>query len=247
MANLTLEILSAFFLGILLSFAWLSFYLRKDPRPEPKKEILIVFLLGAFFTIPAIILEIVWLKTGLSPENSLLTIIVLAAIEEASKFSAAGLWVPKTKYFDEETDPFLYLITAAMGFAMIENIFILISEIYSVKTFSILLYALTGTSILRFLGATFLHSLSSGVLGFFWAYAIIKERKSLLLLGFILATSLHSLFNLAIIFFKESKNSSFPILSFFGNRTFLTFTSLFIISGLLVIGYLYKKLRSKNY
>ena len=247
MANLTLEALIAFTLGVLPSFAWLSFYLRKDPRPEPKRAILTVFLLGAMFTILAIALEIIWLRLGISPERGLLTLVALAAIEEASKFSAASFWVPKTKYFDEKTDPFLYLITAAMGFAMVENILILASEIFSVKTFSILLYALTGMSVLRFLGATFLHSLSSGILGFFWAYAIIKERKALLFLGFILATGLHSLFNLAIILLKESRGFSAPAFSLFGNKMFFTFTFCFIILGLIVISYLYKKLRYKNY
>ncbi|MCX6758594.1 MAG: PrsW family glutamic-type intramembrane protease [Candidatus Nealsonbacteria bacterium] len=74
--------------GFFPSIAWLLFYLKADVHPEPKKEILAVFLFGALATIPAIILEVVLVdlfnKLPLSPLATaiLVNVIGVALIEE---------------------------------------------------------------------------------------------------------------------------------------------------------------------
>ncbi len=243
MDSLVLERIIAFVLGILPIIVWLAFYLEEDPKPEPSKPIAIVFLLGIVFTIPAAASQIGYSKIidflkafvgelKIFAQNGVLALAVFAFIEELSKFVAADFWVSKTKYFDEETDPFIYLITAALGFALVENILIFTSETFlksaGVNVFSVL----TGASILRFLGANFLHTLSSGTLGFFWALAILKRNKWYLFWGFVLATGLHTIFNFAII------NMSTSIYNFIIG---------FLVIGLIFVSIIYKRLQLKNY
>ena len=228
MVNFLLETILALTLGILPSLFWLNFYLKKDPRPEPKKAILTVFLLGAFFTIPAASLELFYLK--FFNGTTLIALVVFAFIEEAAKFLATEFWVPYTRFFDEKTDPFFYMITAAMGFALVENILTLFSNLTG--SHELVFFPIITTGLFRFLGATFLHSLASGILGFFWAYAILRERESILVFGFFAAVLLHSLFNFAIISMKAR---------------FFDFIFAFLILGLVAIGLLYKKLVYKNY
>ena len=71
-------------LGLLPSFAWLNFFLKEDTHPEPKKLILQTFLLGAFLTVPALIIQ-------LSLKNSLahyffLSIFIFGGSEELINF-----------------------------------------------------------------------------------------------------------------------------------------------------------------
>ena len=46
------------FFGVLPSLVWLSYYLRKDSHPEPKRMILKVFLLGFLITLPVFLVQI---------------------------------------------------------------------------------------------------------------------------------------------------------------------------------------------
>ncbi len=243
MDSLTLERVIAFILGIIPIIIWLTFYLEEDPKPEPSKSIAIVFLLGIVFTVPAAIAQIGYdkvidfLKTfsgnlKMFSQDSLFVLIVFAAIEELSKFVAADFWVSKTKYFDEETDPFIYLVTAALGFALVENVLIFTSETFLKSNGANIFPYLFGASMLRFLGANFLHTFSSGTLGFFWALSILKRNKWYLFWGFILATGLHTIFNFAIM--NVGKN-------------IYDFIIIFLIIGLMAISIAYKKLKIKNY
>ena len=85
----------------------------------------------------------------------------------------------------------LYLIISALGFAATENLLniFLIPNITLKLAFS--------QAIVRFLSATFLHALSSGVLGYFIACSLFnfKRRRFILTSGFLLAVALHSFYN----------------------------------------------------
>ncbi len=243
MDSIILTRIIAFILGIIPIIIWLVFYLEEDPQPEPTKPIIIVFLLGIIFTVPAAASQLSLNKiidffksflgnSEILSQNSFIVLASFAFIEELSKFVAADFWVSKTKYFDEETDPLIYLVTAALGFALVENILIFTSESFLNSSGTNVFSLLTSASILRFLGANFLHTLSSGALGFFWAFSILKRNKWYLFWGFIFAVGLHTIFNFAIINIgKEIYN----------------FIILFLIIGLTFISILYKRLELKNY
>ena len=104
--------------------------------------------------------------------------------------------VYKDKALDEPVDVMLYMIIAALGFAAFENILILFGLGASSPISSIL--ALT---LVRLVGATFLHALASGTFGYFLARSFFDTKKKYLYVavGLFVATLLHGLFNFYIL------------------------------------------------
>jgi len=184
-------------LGLLPAFAWLVFYLEEDPHPEPKRLIFQTFLAGGISTFIVYGTQTVfsdWATTRGIAEYTLFSFIGLAAIEEFFKFGAAWLVINKNReYFDEPVDAMIYLIVASLGFAAVENI--------AAATNAGELALKTTT--LRFIGATLLHTLSSGLLGYYWAMSIIKKKIGLFFGGLVLATMLHTAFNYLILSYEE--------------------------------------------
>jgi len=183
-------------IGLLPGFAWLIFYLEEDPHPEPKKLILETFVAGAISTF--IVLGFQTLFNNVADgygivQYSFLSFLALSAIEEFFKFGAARVVVGEHQNeFDEPVDAMIYIIVAALGFATVENI----AAASNAADVAI------ETTTLRFIGATLLHTLSSGLLGYFWARSLLEKKQSILLVGFALATVLHAIFNYLIIRFE---------------------------------------------
>ncbi len=150
-----------------------------------------VFLAGAFATIPAFYFQ-VFSKEAINifgfEDYGFVFLVVSAAIEEILKFLAAYLIVKKSRFFDEPIDAMIYMVVSALGFAMVENI----ASVFGANDLSDAI----GITILRFVGATLLHALSSGLLGYYWA-------KSKIFRGIIYSTVLHGIFNYLIITFEE--------------------------------------------
>lgn len=183
--------------GLLPSFIWLLFYLRKDSHPESNKMVWKIFFLGALSGGAAIILEKVFQEgLGFLAMSAFSAPVFLAGgfIEEAVKFAAVkiGLW--KTSEPDEPIDIALFMIISALGFAALENVLVLTSlqtDITSLKALEVMVW--------RFLSATFLHGLCSGAIGYFWALSLIKKRKPYFWLGFLGIASLHGFYNWSIM------------------------------------------------
>ncbi len=184
----------AFIGGIIPSLLWLWFWLNEEERPEPAGFLTIVFIMGMLavvFVLPAeqLIQKYVTSYGG--------DIILWAAVEEIMKYLAAVVILYNTNYTDEPIDWPIYLITAALGFAALENALYLLHPLSISETTVGLL-----TGQLRFLGSTLLHTISSGIIGLSIAmsYYMGAFKKVLyLILGFILAISLHSAFNFFIM------------------------------------------------
>ena len=199
--------------GTLPSFIWLLFYLRKDSHPESNGLVLRVFLCGIIMAAPAIFTELGFkeLLEGLKPSTLytiLNTFIAIALVEELAKYYAVRIRVLKNEELDEPLDAMLYMIIAALGFAAAENTLILFSLGPDLVFGKILV-----VSILRFWGATFLHALTSGVIGYFLALSFYetKKRNRILILGIILATLLHGLYNFSIMELQGSWTFLIPI------------------------------------
>lgn len=193
-------------LALLPSLIWLAFYLRKDKHPEPNGMIIKIFLFGALAVPLAAILE-QGLFTGLEKLNLIqkigLLIISFALIEEALKYLVVRFGILKSPAFDEPVDAMIYLIIGALGFAAVENIYLL-TQAYPAEMpiVSVLEFITT-----RFLGATFLHALASAILGYFLATSLLitsSIRKILVWIGLLTATVLHSIFNYIIILSSQS-------------------------------------------
>ena len=194
-------IIWAFFGGILPALLWLWFWLKEDARnPEPKKLIAMAFLFGMMAVPLALYLESVtrsFLATGFW------LLAAWAAIEELLKYGAAHFvafrktCIDKSRCIDESIDPAIYLITAALGFAAVENTLFLLTPF---SQGNLLTGLLTGN--LRFIGAMVLHVAASATIGIaiglaFYKSAIVK--KIYLLVGIFTAILLHTLFNVFII------------------------------------------------
>jgi len=188
--------------GVLPSIIWLLFYLRKDVHPEPKLQVLKIFFYGMLIALPAVFLERglfeEFKKIPLSPffRTLLNTFVGVALIEEVLKYLVVKEKVLNDPEFDEPIDAILYMMIAALGFAASENILIL----FQLRSF--LFSQALSVLALRFLGATFLHALSSGTVGFWLALSFLDHRREKLrlpILGLGMATLLHGLFNFSII------------------------------------------------
>ena len=183
---------------------WLMFYLREDRHPEPKLLLLLTFIGGMISVVIAIVGECAFAQVanGGSCENGMdyaaknvfTLFLAIACIEEYVKYLVVKLLVLKRKDFDEPVDAMIYMITAALGFAAVENALFIFPLFHQ----SLLLGLEITTN--RFLGANLLHALSSAIVGFFLARAWFSPRRPhFIALGIIIASFLHAMFNYLIL------------------------------------------------
>ncbi|MGB7957503.1 MAG: PrsW family glutamic-type intramembrane protease [Minisyncoccia bacterium] len=192
-------------LGLLPGFAWLVFYVEEEEtHPEPRQLILFAFVAGMAAGLVAVLLENLLAGAGAGVgvgELSLAALTAFALIEEAVKFGAAYLAIGKSRLARNPVDLMIYLIVAALGFATLENIGALVSLWLNTHaaTGSIATGLLEALS-LRFVGATLLHSLTSGVVGYYWALGMLRKSVTRhLIVGIAIASVLHLFFNLLIL------------------------------------------------
>lgn len=185
----------AFLGGIIPSLLWLWFWLKEDNKhPEPRLLLYLVFFMGMLAVIFVIPIQ-KYIQTHIVGAN--LELVLIALAEELVKYVAAALFIYKIEVNDEPVDWPIYLITAAVGFAALENALYLLKPISLGDT---TIGLLTGQ--LRFLGSTLLHTVSSGIVGISLGFSMHLSRTKqnlYLLLGVIIATALHSTFNFFIM------------------------------------------------
>ena len=188
-------------LGFAPSLAWLVFYLKKDPHPEPKYLISRTFLMGIVMAPIAVALQwwfrdaILYFAPGYEVQSSIWFFLWAASVEEIVKFLVVYLLVIRDPEFDEPTDAMIYMISAALGFAAIENILVLFQAIPNGTSTTIQIL------FLRFFGATLLHAVASAMVGYFLALSWFYRHHSfkLITLGLAIATIMHLVFNLILL------------------------------------------------
>lgn len=185
----------AFLGGIIPSLFWLWFWLKEErSKPEPKKVLALVFIMGIIAVVCVIPVQ-KFIQSWVNSQE--IELVLWAGAEEIIKFLAVLLIVYKTNFTDRPIDWPIYLITSALGFATLENTLFLIKPL-SIGEAAVGL--LTGQ--LRFLGSTLLHTVSSAILGIGIGISMHMEefkRKFYIIAGFISAIALHSIFNFFII------------------------------------------------
>lgn len=198
--------------GLLPALAWLSFWLREDVHPEPKKLILKSFFYGMCAVPFALVFQFLinyLLIQGQSIELVFFTnwplaigaIILWALSEEYFKYKAAFNGGLNNKENNEPVDPIIYMIAAALGFAALENTLFIFWPLLADDSTTAFM-----TGNMRFIGSTMLHVATSAIIGIFASFAFYKDKKikrKHLILGFITAVSLHTLFNSFIIRSEE--------------------------------------------
>jgi len=224
-------LLIAFLGGIIPSLLWLWFWLKEDEEhPEPKRLLTIVFIMGMIAVVFVLPIQ-KFIQDNISSHNSQL--ILWASAEEILKYLAVFMVLCKTKNADEPIDWPIYLITAALGFAALENMLFLLKIFPS----SIETTLSLSTGNLRFLGANLLHAISSGIIGISIGISFFMQewkRNIFIFFGFLIAIALHSTFNFFII--RNNGNDFLKVLAF-----------LWVVT--IIIMLLFEKVRrmSKNY
>lgn len=199
-----MELFIALILGILPGLVWLFFFLREDDRPEPKSMIGRTFFAGGVAAITALVIE-AWgdsffkntliLTLPHLLEENIVPYLAFSLIEEGVKFLLVYLVVRRSRFFDEPVDAMVYMIVGALGFATAENMFLAYSNAGG-DVFTLML--------LRFVGATLLHALSSGIIGHYWARGIkFGLEGKFVVAGVVMATLFHALFNILVLQFDD--------------------------------------------
>lgn len=184
----------AFVGGLLPALLWLWFWLKEDRlHPEPRGALALTFAGGMLAALFAYAAERGIVRWGLAFST---TLILWAIVEEAFKFGFAYFTALRRKICDEPIDVMIYLITAALGFAALENTLFLLAPLADGE---IAKSVLTGN--LRFIGASVLHIAASsivGAAGAFFFYRGRRAREIAIFVGLALAVALHAGFNLII-------------------------------------------------
>ncbi|MBI5126535.1 MAG: PrsW family intramembrane metalloprotease [Candidatus Taylorbacteria bacterium] len=193
--------------GVIPAILWLMFWLREDNlHPEPRSRIAKCFCAGMVAVIAVLPFQILTSKYISDTQHQYL---IWATLEEIFKYLAALIVALRTNILEEPIDAMIYMITAALGFAALENAFFIMGPL---STGAIAKTIITGN--LRFIGATLLHVVASGTVGMCMGLAFYKKgfgRFLALITGLIIATALHTTFNLFII-----SATAFDTLKIFG-------------------------------
>lgn len=223
-------------IGLIPSLAWLSIYVRKDCHPEPKNLLAQTFLMGIILSPGAILLQLGFIHLLSNLLNLNVSTIQggsyflawAAFVEEFIKFYSVRLLILRNPEFDEPVDAIVYMIVAGLGFAAMENILVMF-RIYSDGASATL-----GTWALRFTGATLLHALASGLVGYFLAMAWFfrDHHRKLIVIGLVIATIFHFTFN--------------SFLSSNDNRLGLTYSTILLLVMAYLISILFDRVRDRN-
>jgi protease PrsW len=225
------KLLISIIFGVLPSIIWLLYYLTKDIHPEPKKMIMQVFLWGAIITIPVYYIQIILSKLlekteiSLFLQNIILWFIIVSASEELFKYLVIKIKVIDSPHLDEPVDAIIYMIVSALGFAAVENILYLTAPTDAIIDFNQLINVTLIIDFIRFVGATFLHTLCSAVIGYSLAISFcqIRFKKIWIASGIITAIALHGLYDFSIMTLSGHFRVAIPI-TIILTLAFLVFT-----------------------
>ena len=185
----------------LLAFApgifWLWFFIRRGVyRPGPRRLLVYTFLLGMVATIPAGIMNYLFLDESVTSDSADLAsvavgmLLVVGPVEETCKFLAVRLLAYRSMYFDEPADGLVYSAAASLGFASLEN----------------LLYIAEFGPEVMIVRAP-LSTLGHLVFGSLWGYALGRHiqsqgcSKGQIFVGIAAGAVAHGLFNVSVFVF----------------------------------------------
>lgn len=189
------------FLAVLPALVLVVWIYKKDKvEREPIGLLLKIFLFGVISVVPAVALELLFevvLEEFIPDESALAYVIIdnflgVALIEEFCKLKAAKLAAWKHPAFNYKFDAIVYCVTAALGFAAIENVF----------------YVLEGgvaTAAMRALLSIPCHAVAGIIMGYFFgvakeaeSYGDRRRRRRYLRLGVLMPTLEHGIYDSAL-------------------------------------------------
>jgi RsiW-degrading membrane proteinase PrsW (M82 family) len=173
--------------SLLVALFWLKKFRKMDKyEKEPERLIYTAFFAGVLAVVPSIIFEFPLQMNRVAQrppfETLLLSFLWVGIVEEVFKYLAVRLTVYRSDQFNEVMDGVIYMISAALGFAAFENVGYMLGFGFSVGFIR---------AILSYLG----HLSFSAILGYYVGRAKIEKKMGLLWIGFVLAISLHCLYD----------------------------------------------------
>jgi len=187
--------LITFSFAVIPAFVLLGYYYRKDAlKPEPKRLVGKIFLIGILSVVPAIILELI---IGVfQPVFNIIPLlgtlfkafIAAALVEEWIKLQVVKRFAYRNTAFDEVSDGIVYTIVASLGFACFENV----------------MYVMDGgirVALLRAVTSIPLHAFAAGIMGYYIGLSKFADpglKKRLMRKGLFIAVAIHGLYDFFI-------------------------------------------------
>lgn len=178
----------------------LYIFLKDQYNPEPRRHLIISFFLGFLSAAIAVILELGLSATtekytrGSIWGTAFLAYIVVAFVEEWSKYVMVRLYAFPKPEFDEPFDGIVYAVMVSMGFATAENI----AYVYQ--------YGI-GVAILRMFLSVPAHATFAVIMGFYMGKAWEvrgMQRTRFLMTGLFMAVFWHGTYDF-FLFLGEAK------------------------------------------
>lgn len=206
-----------FYLSFIPAVLWIVYFYYQDKyEKEPLKILIATFLLGCFSIIPAVIIELIFqnfLNNAMyfSAIRILITMLVVGFAEEISKFLAVYVYSYKNPEFNEPMDGIVYCVTAAMGFAFVENIGYMLK--FQAISGNLGAYSI---GVFRALFSMFGHASFAVVLGSYVGRAKFNQKKQTahFLKGITFAALIHTFYNFALQMNKQMLAGVMILLAF---------------------------------
>ena len=180
---------------------WFWFFTRRAVyRPGPRRLLVYTFLLGMVSTIPAGIINAIFLDDSILDDTASLSsvatgmLFVVGPAEETCKFLAVRLLAYRSSYFDEPGDALVYSTAASLGFASLENLYYIL---------------MFGPAVM--IGRAPLSTAAHVVYGTFWGYALGEQVRTgkrhswQTLAGLTAAAITHGISNVTLFLFWPAK------------------------------------------
>ena len=182
--------------GFIPTLAWLFFWLREDNdnSKEPIGLIIKTFLFGSAAAYVSIFIES-YVFTYLKPTEPS-SFFIYSMVEEFTKFFSVFIAAYGTVWWNERTDPMIYMLAGALGFSAIENMYYIIDFLHKSHYMQSVI-----ESGYRIIGATLLHTSTSAIFGVFVAVVIFRNvavRLLAIIFGLSVAIFGHGIFNIVM-------------------------------------------------
>jgi RsiW-degrading membrane proteinase PrsW (M82 family) len=191
-----MTILILVIIAIIPPIALMAYVLYMDrEEPEPLSYVILVMFLGAVAVLPAALIEIGLqllpiFQMGGWAGAAINSFLVIAPTEELLKLLVVILFVWKNKNFNEENDGIVYVGTAAIGFALFENLLYVLDEGIAV-------------GIMRAVTSIPLHTFTGILMGYYVGIAKFaadpKTRRGKILKGLFIAYLFHAVYDTLVL------------------------------------------------
>ena len=192
----------------------LRYFHSRDVHPEPRRVLWGTFWLGVLGIVPVILVGIP--VVFLAPRTSSVTMAALysAFVSAAIPEEALKLWVirgycARQRSFDEPMDGIVYGVTAALGFAALENIIYVWGSGWAVA----LLRAFTSIPLHAAAGAIIGHAVAQARFGPVRRFTVWK--------GFLKAVLLHGLYDYGLIAMELYASRPIVPASYIGDQLYI--------------------------